>query len=338
MSFSPEIMLIFNIGILAGSFFILAKSADFLVDGAVAIAVILKIPKIVIGIILVGFATTAPEFTVSLLSALKGLPEIALGNAVGSVIVNNGIALGLGVIVASTAIIVDPRILKRFGIFLIAISIITFVLAYNGIIEQWEGLILLSLLIVYLVWVFITEKKRRNTQKDPVLGDEIKEHVKPGGIIRQLIRFGIGVVGVIIASNFLVDSARYIAEFLVVSKAIIGLTVVAIGTSLPEIATCVVASRKGHGDLALGDIMGANILNLLWIIGAAATANKITVSTRMILFSFPSMLIIVITTIVFARMGYKLNRWKGIILVSLYIIYLFIAIIFFFVFNIEGAA
>lgn len=335
MNLSPEIELILNIVFMGGSFFILAKSADYLVDGAVAIAILFKIPKIVIGIILVGFATTAPEFTVSLLSALRGLPEIALGNAVGSVIVNNAVALGLGIIVAPVAIMVESRILKRFGIFLIAISIISFVLAYNGIIGRWEGLILLAILVAYLVWVFITEKKRRNNQKDPLFEDEIEEHVKPGGIVKQFIRFGIGVGGVIIASHFLVNSARYIAEYLHVSKAIIGLTVVAIGTSLPEIATCIVASRKGHGDLALGDIMGADILNLLWIIGAAATARTITVSFNMIIFSFPSMLVIVAAMLLFARMGYKLQRWKGIVLVSLYTIYLIIAIILFFVFNIE---
>ena len=123
MNFSPEIKMLFNIVLLGGSFFILAKSANFLVDGAVAIAVLIKIPKIVIGIVLVGFATTAPEFTVSLLAALRGLPEIALGNAVGSVIVDDAVALGLGIIVAPVAIMVESRILKRFGIFLIIIDI-----------------------------------------------------------------------------------------------------------------------------------------------------------------------------------------------------------------------
>ncbi|MBN2444481.1 MAG: hypothetical protein JXJ04_24180 [Spirochaetales bacterium] len=107
-----------------------------------------------------------------------------------------------------------------------------------------------------------------------------------------------------------------------VSKAIIGLTIVAIGTSLPEIATCIVAARKGHGDLALGDILGADILNILWIVGSAATAKRISVSKEMILFSFPSMLIIVGTMLVFTGMGYRFERWKGIVMVGLYVVYL----------------
>jgi len=335
VSIGPELLLIIKIAILGVSFIILAKSADFLVDGAVAIAVLLKIPKIVIGIVLVGFATTAPEFTVSLLSALQGLPEIALGNAVGSVIVDDAVALGLGIIVAPVAIMVESRILKRFGIFLIIIDIIAFFLAFNGIINRWEGLILLSLLVMYLVWVFVSEKKRKNDDENSPYDSELEEYVKPGGVLKQFLRFGAGVVGVIIASHFLVDSSRYIAEYLHVSKAIIGLTIVAIGTSLPEIATCIVASRKGHGDLALGDILGADILNILWIIGAAATAKQISVSFEMIIFSFPSMMVVVGTMLIFARMGYKFQRWKGIVLVSLYLIYLVIAIILFFVFNIE---
>jgi cation:H+ antiporter len=335
VNLSPEMWLVINILLLGGSFVVLAKSADFLVDGAVAIALYLRIPKIIIGIILVGFATTAPEFTVSLLSALRGLPEIALGNAVGSVIVDDAVALGLGIIVAPAAILVESKILKRFGLFLIIIDIIVFYLAFNGIIARWEGLILLVLLVGYLIWVFISERNRKKRNKNPVFDDGIEEHMKPGGVVKQVLRFIIGVGGIIIASHFLVESSRFIAEFLNVSKAIIGLTIVAIGTSLPEIATCIIAARKGHGDLALGDIMGADILNLLWIIGAAATANQIEVSLKMIYFSFPSMLIIVGTMLLFARMGYKLQRWKGIVLVSLYVIYLVVAIILFFVFHIN---
>ncbi|MBN1697128.1 MAG: calcium/sodium antiporter [Spirochaetales bacterium] len=332
----PADNIIINLIILAGSFYLLARSADFLVDGSVALAVLLRIPKIVIGIVLVGFATTAPEFTVSLISALRGLPEIALGNAVGSVIVDDAFALGLGIIVAPVAIAVDSKILKRFGLFLVAIDIIAFILAFNGTIDRWEGIVLLVILVAYLLWVFLSEKKRRNAGKNALLDDEVEEHVKPGGVALQFGRFFIGVAGVIVASDFLVESAKNIACIFMVSEAIIGLTIVAIGTSLPEIATAIVASRKGHGDLALGDILGADILNMLWIIGAASAANPITVSLNMIFFSFPAMFVIVGSMLVFARLGYRFERWKGIVLVSLYGIYLAAAIVIFFIFGIES--
>jgi cation:H+ antiporter len=330
----PEGNLLINLAILAASFYLLTKSADFLVDGSVAIAIILRIPKIVIGIVLVGFATTAPEFTVSLISALRGLPEIALGNAIGSVIVDDAFALGLGIIVAPVAIMVESKILKRFGLFLIAIDIIAFIMAINGTFERWEGIILLVILAGYLVWVFLSEKKRRDDNKSTVFENEVEEHIKPGGLLKQFGRFLIGVGGVIIASDFLVESARNIAGIFRVSEAIIGLTIVAIGTSLPEIATAIVASRKGHGDLALGDILGADILNILWIIGAASTANPITVSQNMIFFSFPAMFIIVGTMLLFARMEYKLQTWKGVVLVALYGVYLTLAILLFFILGI----
>lgn len=305
------------------SFLILAKSADFLVDGAVGIASVLKIPKMVIGVILVGFATTAPEFTVSLLSAIRGFPEIALGNALGSVIVDDALALALGIVVAPTAIRVEKKSLRWFGIFLISIDILSFLLSLNGIINRLEGLLLLSILVIYLFVVFHVERKRR---KAGVAEDEedgsLEEYTKSGGLLKQALRFLLGVGGVVLASQFLIDSSIFIAGFFGASKAFIGLTVVAIGTSLPEIVTCITAARKGHGDLAFGDIIGADILNVLWIIGAASLANPIHVEPDMILFAFPWMLFVVATMLSFAWWGYKLQRWKGFVLIAIYFVYL----------------
>ncbi len=301
-------------------FFILYKSANLLVNGAVSIAYQLKIPKLVIGIILVGFATTAPEFTVSLLSALRGYPEIALGNAVGSVIVDDGLALGLGILVAPAAIRVEKKSIRVFGLFLITIDIIAFSLSLNGIISRWEGLILILILVGYLVLVFLTENRKRKSKEnyDP----ELESHVKSGGIPAQFLLFFAGVAGVILASEFLINSALFFAGYFGASKAVIGLTVVAIGTSLPEIATCIVAARRGHGDLALGDILGADILNVLWIIGAAALANPIRVERSVILFAFPWMLVMVGVMLLLACLKYRLKRWKGIVLIGMYMIYL----------------
>ena len=315
--------IIFHLLSLLFSFLILAKSADFLVDGAVGIASILKIPKMVIGIILVGFATTAPEFTVSLLSAIRGFPEIALGNALGSVIVDDALALALGIVVAPTAIRVEKKTLRWFGIFLISIDILSFLLSLNGIINRLEGLLLLSILVVYLIVVFHTERKKKKAgMVEEELNEELEGYTKSGGLLKQSLRFMLGVGGVVLASQFLIDSSVFIAGFFGASKALIGLTVVAIGTSMPEIATCITAARKGHGDLAFGDIIGADILNVLWIIGAASLANPIHVERSMILFAFPWMLFIVVTMLSFAWWGYKLQRWKGFVLIAIYLVYL----------------
>jgi cation:H+ antiporter len=328
MDFIPD-NLIVQLLVLGASFFIISKAADFLVDGAVGIAYKLNVPKIVIGVILVGFATTSPEFTVSVLSAVRGFPEIALGNAVGSVIVDDALALALAIVVAPKAIEVEKRSLRLFGLFLIGIDILAFALSLNGMISRWEGLILLAILGAYLFYVIHTENRKRKVS--PAVNAELAAHIKGGGVGLQLLRFFIGVIGVVVASEFLIDSAVFLAKYFGASEAVIGLTLVAIGTSIPEIVTCVVAGRKGHGDLALGDIIGADILNVLWIIGAASVANPIVVQQRVILFAFPWMLGVVSVMLLFARLGYTLQRWKGYVLMILYLIYITISIVKFYV-------
>ena len=357
-NFIPENSLLWNTVFLVLSFVILTKSADFLVDGAVGIAYQFKVPKIIIGIVLVGFATTAPEFTVSMISALEGKSEIALGNAVGSVIADNGLALALGILVAPAVIIVHARTLKIYGFLLLAVSIIVTIFVADTMIGRGEGIFLLAIMALYMVFVFVDEKKRKQSlvsgeppvsetakqdqkfaeeveEEEEKVEEELEEHIKPGGPLMQFGRFMIGVAGVILAGRFLVTTAVNMARIFHVSEAIIGLTIVAIGTSLPEIATCILASRKGHGDLALGDIMGANLLNIMWIVGAAATANPITVSKSMILFSFPSMIIFIVVLLLFARLKYRLEEWKGVMFLVLYFAYAAIGIYLFYIKGIE---
>lgn len=323
-----------NFIVLFISFYILTKGADFLVDGSVGIAFYLKIPKVVIGIVLVSLATTAPEFTVSVLSSLRGKPEIALGNALGSVIADNGLALALGVIVAPVAIKVESRVLKRAGILLIAVSILSFLMAFNGVMSRAEGMILLAAFIGYLFIVVWSEKKLKNKDRKKYQKEvtgEIQAHIKAGSLAVQVLRFSAGVAGVIIASEFLIDSAVFIASYMGISEAVIGLTVVAIGTSLPEIATCIVSARRGYGDLAVGDIIGADIMNILWIIGTASIVHPIHVSRKIIYFAYPWELAAVFLMLGLMRMGYKLERWKGFVLLMLYALYIAFTAIFLYV-------
>lgn len=343
MHFLPDNIVVYSIVLLV-SFYILAKSADFLVDGAVGIAFHLHIPKIFIGIVLVSFATTSPEFTVSLISAVRGFSEIALGNAVGSVIVNTGVAISLAAIIAGLAgdvIHIDKKTLITIGLYLEGVMLLAFIFGTDGTISRVEGVILLACLAGYLAFMIVNERRKairravpdRGTDEagtNPELEEELSAHARPGSLLVQILRFVGGVLGVILASQLLVESAVGIAHFLSVPEVVIGLTVIAIGTSLPEIATCVVASKKGHGDLAFGDIIGANILNIVWIVGAAATANPITVGRNVIFFAFPAMIVMVTTMLFLARLGYRLNRTNGIILIGLYLIYLIVTILIFY--------
>lgn len=331
-----------NLAVIVVAFGVLAYCADFLVDGAVGIAHRLRVPKIVIGIVLVGFATTSPELTVSLLAALRGHPELALGNAIGSVIVDDAVALGLGILVAPVAIAVDSKVLKTTGLFLAAVAVVSFALAANGTVSRLEGAALLAIHVAYLTAVLVVEGRRRRARAQAQDADaggedgggEAEEQGKPGGLGAQLLRLLGGVAGIVVASELLVESATFVARVVGASEAIIGLTIIAVGTSLPEIATNISAGRRGHGDLALGNILGADILNLLWIIGASALANPIRVDRSVVFYSFPWMLVIVGTMLLLCRIGYRLPRWKGVVLVGLYLIYLVMTIV---VFYLNGA-
>lgn len=318
-------------GLLVGGFVILSKSADVFVDSSVGIAEILRVPKMIIGIILVGFATTAPEFAVSVQSAYIGHPEIALGNAVGSVICDDGLAMGLAAVIAPLPILIDKRILKIAGGFLISIYVVTYVMASDGTFARSEGMILVLILAGYIYFVFRTEKGRRRKESPMELPRAENElaatPVNPSkSLKRQFIYFALGLAGVILSSRLILWSCISIGEYFDIPEVIMGLTVIAIGTSLPEIGTCIAAVRKGEGEIAAGDIIGADILNVLWIIGVSSMVNPMHVSKKIINFMFPWMFAIVGAMLLFMRLKYKMGKPKGLILLSLYAIYLVMTI------------
>jgi cation:H+ antiporter len=303
------------------AFAVLFKSASLFVEGASGIAQLLNVPKMVIGIVLVGLATTAPEFGVSFIAAIMGQPEIALGNAIGSVICDDGVVL------APAAISVDCRILKSIGVFLIAIDIMAYGLARNGTIGRLEGFCLVLILCVY--YGFVLRSQRRNVKarkkKEPLShSEEIRPLREKEALKRLIIRFSTGLFGVAATSYLIVWAARNIALHFSVSEIIIGSTIVAIGTSLPEISTCITAALKGEGEIAVGNIIGADILNILWIIGMSSLANPITVDLDIINFSFPYMILIVVVMLVSMRIGCRIGKIKGLILLGLYILYVFL--------------
>lgn len=316
------------------AFLVLMKSADLFVDGAVGIAEIFHLPKMLVGVVLVGFATTAPELAVSTIAAGTGKPEIALGNALGSVVVNNGGAMALAALVATTPVVVEKRLLKSTGILLVSVCVLAYLTAlfygnpppgadgkFLGNITRPEGIVLVLLLIWYMCHLY-----RAHTSIVPA-HEEAVEHVEQdvstqGALKKHILLFVLGLAGVLVTAHWVVTSAEGIALHLGVSKAMIGLTVIAVGTSLPEIITCVTAARKGHGEIAAGDILGADILNILWIIGVSAVVHPITVESRVINFAFPSALAFVIVMLICMRHRYRMGKVKGLILLAMYVVYL----------------
>ena len=303
------------IGVMAVAFIILAKSADWLVEAAIEIAQRIHVPPMLIGIVLVSLGTTAPELAVSVNAALSGQAAMALGNAVGSVIYDDGIALPLAALFAPAVILIDRMVLRSAAIFLIAIDIVAYILCLDGILGRWEGSILVLGFIIYLFYTYWEQKRDRKDERAPAIAAE--EGEKRRSWVGVALFFCAGLAGVLISSEWIVVAAPIIAEAFGVPSVIVALTVVALGTSIPEIATCIIAARKGQGGLAVGNILGADILNICWIAGASAMVNPLNVGVKVINFMFPSMLVIVFAMLALMRVGYRLEKWKGGVLLGL---------------------
>lgn len=306
--------------ILAVAFYIMAKCADLFVDNAVIIANKFNIPRLVIGIVLVSFATTAPELSVSLMAAIRGNPEMALGNAIGSVITDDGLALGLAGIVSLSPIIVLPIVLKTSGIFLISIEIIAFLfVVFDKTLNRWEGVVLVLLFAGYVVFLYKLYKsgKMKEDSIDIDANDKVTK-----SLVTIFALFFLAAAGIIFSAEFVVTSATAIARAFHIPEAVIALTLVALGTSIPEVVTCVTAARKNEGAIAVGNIIGADILNICWVAGASAIANDLTLGQREIAFMYPSMFIIVGAMLLMLWHKYRLTKTKGWMLLGLYAAYI----------------
>lgn len=301
-------------------FVILLYSGDLLVKAGVAMSGHFKISPLVTGITIVALGTSAPEFFVSLGAAVKGSPDIAMGNVVGSNIAN--IALVLGV----TAIVLPIPVLRktmRFDwVVMMFASVLLLVFALNGSLVFWEGLILVSILAWYLTTsVYKSRKDVKNANMKPLTPS-----------LSLWAAFGlvaIASVGLYFGANLLVESAKNIALFFGVSERVVAITVVALGTSLPELATSVIAACRKEMDISVGNIIGSNIFNILGVLGITSVLKKITVDKSILEFDIFWMLAISFLLFVLVAIPIKqvLERWKGIIFLGVYLLY--ISIVFF---------
>ncbi len=315
------------------SFVILFKASDYFVIGASGIADVFKIPKLIVGIVLVSLATTAPEFSVSVIAAFLGNLEISLGNAVGSVICDDGIAIAMAALFAPAVIFINCRILKFTAVFIISIDIFVYLLIRNGVIGRLEGVLFILILVVYFVIVIKNPRYRTDAgggDETIVPAEQGDSLLKRKAEIRRCVLCLIGGVSGVILASFIVNwSAIHIAEYFSISETVIGSTIVALGTSIPEIGICITAARRGEGEIAVGNILGADVLNILWIIGAAAIVRPLQVELQVINFTFPYMILIVVVMLALMKFGCRLTKVKGLVLLFMYIVYLGLMVIFF---------
>jgi cation:H+ antiporter len=302
----------------------LVFGAEWLVRGASTVATKLGVAPIVVGLTVVAFGTSAPEMAVSVSGALSGNADVAIGNVVGSNTFNILFILGLSAAISGLSI--EQRLLKFDIPVLILISLATYGLILNDVVGRIEGVVLFLGIIVYTSWLLRGARKGES----PAVEAEYKEAVESveGSTFSQSLAFQIGLVLIglallVLGSQLLVNSATEIASALGVSDLVIGLTVVAAGTSLPELATSVLAAIRGQRDIAVGNVVGSNIFNLLAVLGASAavSSNGVAVNSEVIRLDFPVMLAATIVLLPICWNGFMVKKWEGSFLVVFYIAY-----------------
>ena len=286
------------------------KGADFLTEGAATLARRVNIPEIVIGLTIVAAGTSAPELFVSIVSALKDTPDLAVGNVVGSNTMNSMLIVGCAAMVAPMTI--SRSTVKKDIPFSIAASILLLLLTLNSFLGRFDGILLLAGFAVFMIYSL---RQAKNGQ------DAAPTEEKQLNPWLSVLYIALGLVGLVIGSNLFVDHASSLALALGISEGVVGLTVVAGGTSLPELATSVVAARKGQSAIAIGNVIGSNVFNILLILGLTATISPLQIE-GITTIDMAVMLLSVVLVWLFSFTRYTVERWEGAVLVGGYLVYL----------------
>lgn len=295
-------------------FVLLTKGADWFVDGASGIATKLKIPQIVIGLTIVAMGTSAPETAVSISSALKGSADITIGNVVGSNLINILIILGICSVITSLAVsketvMVDIPVT-------IGATVLVFLLGLDGKITLIDGIIITTCFIAYLVYLFVATKKNLRSDSENEL-ENSDESEKKNSLIKAIIFAILGLAAIIIGSDFTIDSATFLARKMNISERVIGLTVIALGTSLPELFTSVTAAIKKNADIAIGNIVGSCIFNLLLVVGISSIVTTVPFDAK---FRIDALIALGATILLFVPclINKKIGRITGILMLLSY--------------------
>jgi cation:H+ antiporter len=306
---------------LVAGFVLLVLGGESLVRGAVATAMRLGLSPLFIGIVLVGFGTSSPELVTSLQAAFAGSPGIAVGNVVGSNIANILLILGIGALLLP--IVCEPKAFYRDGTVVGVSALILAGVVMIGHLDRWTGLAFVAALLGYIVFTYV--KESRTPDEAAALREAeagLKLDAEP---MRLPLALGLAIGGIgltIYGAKLLVEGAIELAATYGISEAVIGLTVVAVGTSLPELVTAIIAAIKKHGDVAFGNILGSNIYNTFGILGITAAVHPLDVPFEIIEFDIWVMLVATVLLLFFAVSGWVVSRREGAVLLGLYVLYL----------------
>lgn len=311
---------IFLIGI---GLVILIVGAEVLVRGSSRLATALGVSPLMVGLTVVAFGTSSPELAVSLQSALNGQPDLAVGNVVGSNILNVLLILGLSALI--TPLIVAQQLVRLDVPIMIGASVLVWVLALNGSISQIEGGLLFGLMILYISFLIWQSRREQNPAVTAEYEQEftIKEPRTPGRILLNIAFVVVGLAMLIFGSRLFVQGASELARFYGLSELVIGLTVVALGTSLPEVAASIMAAVKGERDIAVGNVVGSNLFNLLFVLGATALLARdgVPVSSGALSLDIPFMVAVAFACLPIFVTRNLIARWEGAIFFGYYLAY-----------------
>lgn len=316
-------MILFDIALVIIGFLLLIKGSDYMVDGASSIARRLRVSQVIIGLTIVAMGTSAPELVVSLFSALNGSAQVAVGNIMGSTIANV-------LLIGGVAAMVSPLTMKENTVWrelpysllaVLAMGLLANDRLFDGagdsMLTRSDGLVLLLFFLVFLNYLFVTAHNDRKSNTIHI--DEIETM----SYFKSFVLVVVGVVGLLFGGQLTIQGAVGLAELFGLSENLIGLTIIAVGTSLPELVASIVASRKGNTDIAIGNIVGSNIFNILWTLGLTSFVTPIAFSAdNSIDISFAMMAILLMFTLLWNGERHKIDRWQGSILLFVYISYL----------------
>lgn len=297
-------------------FILLGVSGEALLRGAVTTADRLKVPPLLIGLTVIAFGTSVPELTVSLNAARSGNPDIAVGNVVGSNIAN--ILLVLGAMAVFRSFTIDAGTLNRDGRVMLGVSVLMVLMALNGVITQWMGFGLLAILAGF---TFLLYRRAREEADVDETAASVDENLLEGSLFLALLILIAGLAGVLWGSDLMVKGAVGVAQQAGISQAVIALSIVAIGTSLPELFISLFASLRGHASLAIGNIIGSNISNILLILGVVASTGPLNVSAEIANRDVWVMLGVAILGLVLMRSARRMSRIEGLFSLVLYALY-----------------
>ena len=311
-----DLSILLQVVLLLVGFVFLIKGSDFFVDGASSVASLLKIPTIIVGLTIVAFGTSAPEAAVSITSSWTGSNAMAVGNVIGSNLFNMLMVIGIAALLSN--LLMEKSVLEKDLPFLVGITVlwaVFIVIGWN--ISQIEGIILIVILLAYIIYLVRSARKSKDA--------DVVEKPKLS-LPKSIIFILVGIVGIVLGGDLVVNSASDIAIALGMSEALVGLTIVAIGTSLPELVTSITALKKGENQLVIGNVIGSNIFNILFVLGASSAISAIPLDSSLLI-DVLFMVAVTILCYIFGKTQDKYDKKEGIILIALFVVYMAFAIL-----------